>query len=35
MLLNRGVLDGVRLLATRTVDLMKQNQLPEGVEGHG
>jgi CubicO group peptidase (beta-lactamase class C family) len=33
MLLNGGELDGVRILAPRTVDLMSMNQLPEGVSG--
>ena len=35
MLLNGGELDGVRILAPRTVNLMSQNQLPEGIEGPG
>jgi CubicO group peptidase (beta-lactamase class C family) len=35
MLLNGGELGGVRILAPRTVDLMNQNQLPEGIEGPG
>jgi CubicO group peptidase (beta-lactamase class C family) len=33
MLLNGGELEGVRILAPRTVDLMSQNQLPDGVKG--
>ena len=33
MLLNGGELDGVRILAPRTVDLMSMNQLPDGVKG--
>lgn len=33
MLLNRGELDGVRVLKPETVDLMLTNQLPEGI-GH-
>ena len=33
MLLNGGELDGVRILASRTVDLMSMNQLPDGVKG--
>jgi CubicO group peptidase (beta-lactamase class C family) len=32
MLLNRGELDGVRLLGTRTVDYMTQNHLPGGAD---
>jgi CubicO group peptidase (beta-lactamase class C family) len=35
MMLNGGVLDGVRILAPLTVDLMASNHLPEGVEGLG
>jgi CubicO group peptidase (beta-lactamase class C family) len=31
MLLNRGELDGVRILAPRTVDLMRSNHLPEKI----
>lgn len=31
-LLNKGELDGVRLLGTRTVDYMTQNHLPGGVD---
>jgi CubicO group peptidase (beta-lactamase class C family) len=31
MLLNKGELDGVRLLKTETVDLMTSNMLPDGV----
>lgn len=31
MLLNRGELDGVRLLGRKTVDLMTTNHLPQGV----
>lgn len=33
MILNGGELDGVRILAPLTVDLMHRNQLPKGVEG--
>ena len=32
MVLNGGELDGVRILAPLTVDLMHRNQLPDGVE---
>jgi CubicO group peptidase (beta-lactamase class C family) len=32
MLLNRGELDGVRLLGSRTVDYMTRNHLPGGVD---
>ncbi len=32
MLLNRGELDGVRILSEETVDLIMSNHLPEGVE---
>jgi CubicO group peptidase (beta-lactamase class C family) len=32
MLLNRGELDGVRLLGTRTVDYMTRNHLPGGAD---
>jgi CubicO group peptidase (beta-lactamase class C family) len=32
MLLNRGELDGVRLLGTRTVDYMTRNHLPGGLD---
>ncbi len=32
LLLNRGELDGVRLLGTRTVDYMTRNHLPGGVD---
>jgi len=32
MLLNRGELDGVRLLGSRTVDFMTRNHLPGGVD---
>jgi len=35
MLLNGGELDGVRILAPLTVDLMQRNQLPPGVPGPG
>jgi CubicO group peptidase (beta-lactamase class C family) len=35
MLLNGGELDGVRILAPLTVDLMHRNQLPDGVAGPG
>jgi CubicO group peptidase (beta-lactamase class C family) len=35
MLLNGGELDGVRLLAPGTVDLMRRNHLPEDVKGAG
>jgi len=31
MLLNKGRLDGKRLLRTETVEMMTENQLPEGV----
>ena len=34
MLLNGGVLDGVRILAPHTVALMTSDQLPPGVERH-
>jgi CubicO group peptidase (beta-lactamase class C family) len=33
MVLNGGKLDGVRILAPLTIDLMHRNQLPKGVEG--
>ena len=33
MVLNGGELDGVRILAPLTVDLMSRNQLPKGVAG--
>ena len=33
MVLNGGELDGVRILAPLTVDLMHRNQLPKGVDG--
>lgn len=33
MLLNEGELDGVRLLKPATVEMMRSNQLPEGVDG--
>jgi len=33
MLLNGGELDGQRILAPRTVDLMSMNHLPEGIKG--
>jgi len=32
MLLNKGELDGVRLLGTRTVEYMTQNHLPDGKD---
>jgi CubicO group peptidase (beta-lactamase class C family) len=32
MLLNRGELDGVRILGPRTVDFMARNHLPGGVD---
>lgn len=35
MLLNGGELDGVRILAPLTIDLMHRNQLPEAVESIG
>lgn len=35
MLLNGGELDGVRILAPLTVELMHRNQLPPGVPGPG
>lgn len=35
MLINGGELDGVRILSPRTIDLMTQNQLPEGIKGPG
>jgi len=35
MLLNEGELDGKRLLKVETVRLMRQNQLPEGVDNIG
>lgn len=35
MLLNEGELDGVRLLKPETVEMMRSNQLPEGVDGPG
>lgn len=35
MLLNGGELDGVRILAPLTVDLMHRNQLPEGMKTMG
>ena len=31
MLVNGGELDGVRILGTKTVDLMRQNHLPSNV----
>jgi len=34
MMLNRGELDGVRILAPKTVDLMTSDQLPPGTERH-
>jgi CubicO group peptidase (beta-lactamase class C family) len=35
MLLNRGELDGVRLLGRKTVELMSSNQLPPGIAQGG
>jgi len=35
MLLNGGELDGIRILSPRTIDLMNQNQLPDGIKGPG
>jgi len=35
MLLNRGELDGVRLLGRKTVEWMMMNHLPAGVHPHG
>ncbi len=35
MLLNRGELEGVRIVAPRTVDLMTRNHLPEAVRERG
>jgi CubicO group peptidase (beta-lactamase class C family) len=35
MLLNGGELEGERILAPRTVDLLCMNQLPEGIKGPG
>jgi CubicO group peptidase (beta-lactamase class C family) len=35
MLLNGGALDGVRILAPRTVDLLSMNQLPKGMRKAG
>jgi CubicO group peptidase (beta-lactamase class C family) len=32
MLLNKGVLEGVRLVAPRTIDLMTANHLPPGIQ---
>ena len=33
MLLNEGELDGVRLLKPETIQMMRSNQLPQGVDG--
>lgn len=33
MLLNGGELDGVRILGEKTVELMRQNHLPDGING--
>lgn len=33
MLLNEGELDGARILKPETVEMMRSNQLPEGVDG--
>jgi CubicO group peptidase (beta-lactamase class C family) len=35
MLLNRGILDGVRILAPKTVDLMHMNHLPSALIPYG
>ena len=35
MLLNRGELDGARLLGSKTVEWMLQNHLPEGIHPNG
>lgn len=35
MVLNGGELDGVRILSPLTIDLMRRNQLPKGIENMG